>query len=55
MRHAALRHTEMAGELAELQVVVSSTVDSVLGCSPNDPFLMEVVDELVTEFQKLEE
>jgi hypothetical protein len=55
MRLAALRHTEMAGELAALRAVVSSTVESVLGRSPNDIFHMEVVGELAVKFQKMEE
>jgi hypothetical protein len=55
MWHAALCHTEMARELAVLWVAVSSTVESVLGYSPNDTFCVEVVGELVTKFEKLEE
>jgi hypothetical protein len=55
MRHAALCHTEMPGELASLCAVVSSTMESALGCSPNDTFRVEVVGELVVKFQKLEE
>jgi hypothetical protein len=51
----ALRHTEMAGELASLWAAVSSVVESVLGGSPNDTFHMEVVGELAAEFLKLEE
>jgi hypothetical protein len=45
----------MVGELAALRVVVSSATESALGCSPNDTIHVEVVGELVTEFQKLEE
>jgi hypothetical protein len=45
----------MARELAVLWVAVSSTVESVLGYSPNDTFCVEVVGGLVTEFEKLEE
>jgi hypothetical protein len=55
MRLAALRHTEIVGELAALQAVVSSVMELALGRSPNDAFHMEVVDELVAEFHKLEE
>jgi hypothetical protein len=44
---AALRHTKMAGELATLRTVVSSTVESALGHSPNEIFHVEVVGELV--------
>jgi hypothetical protein len=51
----ALHHTEMAGELAALRVAVSSAMESVLGCSPNDTFHAEDVGELAAEFQKLEE
>jgi hypothetical protein len=52
---AALRHTEMAQELATLRAVVSSITESMLGHSPEETFHVEVVDELVVEFQRLEE
>jgi hypothetical protein len=55
MRIAALRHTEMAEEFAILQAVVSSAVEFTLGQSPDETFQVEVVDELVTKFLKLEE
>jgi hypothetical protein len=55
MRLAALHHTEMAREIAILRATVSSTVESVLGCSPSDTFHVEVVGELATEFQKMED
>jgi hypothetical protein len=45
----------MAEELATFQAAVSSTVESVLERSPNEIFHMEVVDELVSKFQRLEE
>jgi hypothetical protein len=54
MRSTALCHTEMAGELATLWMVVSSIMESVLGHSPDETFPVEVVGELVTEFQWLE-
>jgi hypothetical protein len=54
-RLAALHHTEMAEELVVPQVVVSSTVELVLGRSPSDNFHVEVVGELAIEFQKMEE
>jgi hypothetical protein len=38
MQIAALRYTEMAKELAALWVVVSSAVEFVLECSPNEAF-----------------
>jgi hypothetical protein len=50
IRHAALRHTKMVGELAALQEIVSSTAESALGRSPNDTFRVEVVGEQVTKF-----
>jgi hypothetical protein len=50
MRLVALRHTEMAEELAALRVVVFSIAESVLGCSPNDTVHVEVMGELVVEF-----
>jgi hypothetical protein len=55
MQIAALHHTEMAQELATLWTVVSSIVEFMLGCSPDETFWVEVVDELVAEFWKLEE
>jgi hypothetical protein len=51
----ALRHIEMAGELAVLRVAVSSAVKLVLGLSPSDTFHVEVVGELAAEFQKMED
>jgi hypothetical protein len=51
MRLATLHHTKMAKELAMFWAVVSSTAESVLGCSPGDTTRVEVVGELVTEFQ----
>jgi hypothetical protein len=51
----ALLHIEMAGELATIQVAVSSIMKSALGRSPNEIFCMEVVGELVAEFQRMEE
>jgi hypothetical protein len=50
-----LCHTKMARELVVLRVVVSSVVESVLGCSRSDTFCVEVVGELATEFQKMED
>jgi hypothetical protein len=47
---ATLHHTEMAGELAALRMMVSSTVEFALGRSPIETFWVEVVDELVAEF-----
>jgi hypothetical protein len=55
MRIATLCHTEMAGELAVLWAVVTATTESVLGHSPSDTFHVEVVSELATEFQKVED
>jgi hypothetical protein len=42
-------------ELATLWAVVSSAMELALGRSPDKTFQVEVVDELVAEFQKLEE
>jgi hypothetical protein len=50
---AALRHTEMAGELAAFWVVVSSATESVLGPSPSNTAHAEVVGEPTDEFQKV--
>jgi hypothetical protein len=45
----------MVGELATLQATVTSGTELVLGRSPNETFRVEIVDELVAQFQKLEE
>jgi hypothetical protein len=55
MRVAAIHHIEMVGELAALQVAMTSIVELVLGCSPDETFRVEIVDEMVAQFQKLEE
>jgi hypothetical protein len=55
MHIAALCRTEMVGKLAVLQATVSSTMELALGHSPDETFRVEVVGELVAEFQKLEE
>jgi hypothetical protein len=55
MQAAVVHHTEMAGELATLQVIVSSIVESELGRSPDENFWVEVVGELVAKFLRLEE
>jgi hypothetical protein len=53
MRAFAIRHIEMAGELATLRTAISSVAESVLGRSPSDTFRVEVVGELVIEFEKM--
>jgi hypothetical protein len=50
MQLAALRHTEMVGELTTFLVVVSSATESVLGSSPSDTSHVEVVGELAAKF-----
>jgi hypothetical protein len=55
MQLVALRHTEMAGELAALRVAVCTAVKSVLGRPPGDTFHVEVVIKLATKFQKMED
>jgi hypothetical protein len=55
MRVAALRHTEVVGELAMLWVVVSSATVLVLGRLLDETFWVEVMDELVAKFWRLEE
>jgi hypothetical protein len=52
---AAIHHIEMAGELAALQTAVTSVMELMLGCSPDETFQVEITDELVTQFRKLEE
>jgi hypothetical protein len=51
---AALPYTEMVRELTTFWVVVSSVMESMLGRSSSDTTHMEVLGELVTEFQKEE-
>jgi hypothetical protein len=55
MLHVALCHTEMARELATIQAVVYSAMESMIGCSENDTIYVEVVGKLVTKIQKLDE
>jgi hypothetical protein len=55
MRLAALCHTEIAIEFGVLRTAVSSVMESVVWHSPSDTFHMEVVSELVAEFQKMED
>jgi hypothetical protein len=55
MQIIALHHTKMARELSMLRTVTSSAMEFVLGRSPDETFWVEVVDELIDEFQKLEE
>jgi hypothetical protein len=45
----------MVREPTVLWATVPSTVESVLGHSPNETFRMEVVGELVAKFWRLEE
>jgi hypothetical protein len=47
MQAAALRRTEVVRDLAMLQAVVSSSVELVLGRTPDETFRVEVMDELV--------
>jgi hypothetical protein len=47
---AALRHTELAGELAMFWAAVSSAAELVLGYSPSNTSHVEVVGELVAKF-----
>jgi hypothetical protein len=55
MRLVALRHTEMARELATPRAAESSTVASVLRCSPSNNFHVGLVGELAAKFQNMEE
>jgi hypothetical protein len=54
MRLAALFHIEMVGELAALQVAVSTAAESMLGRLPSDSSV-EVVSELATKLLKMED
>jgi hypothetical protein len=55
MQVTALHHTEMVRELATLRLAVSCTVELVLGRSPGETSRVEVENELVAKFQRLEE
>jgi hypothetical protein len=55
MHIVVLRHTEMVEELAALWAAVSSTTKFMLGRLPNEAVRVEVVDELIAEFQRQEE
>jgi hypothetical protein len=52
---AAICHIEMVGELATFGAAVTSATELVLGCSLDETFWVEIMDELVAQFQKLEE
>jgi hypothetical protein len=52
---ATLRHIEMIGELAMLRAAVTSAKELVLWHSLNETFWVEIADELVANFQRLEE
>jgi hypothetical protein len=54
MQAAVVCHAEVVGELAALWVEVSSTAELVLGHSLDKTFQVEVVDELVVVFQRLD-
>jgi hypothetical protein len=53
MRADAIRHIEMARELAALRATVTSTVELVLGHLSDETFWVEIMDELVAQFRKL--
>jgi hypothetical protein len=55
MRLATLHHTKMVRELTAFRAAVSSTTESVLGCSPSDTSCTKEVGELAAEFQKVED
>jgi hypothetical protein len=52
---AVLHHTKMVGGLATLRAAVSSATGSVLGRSPAETSRVEVMEELVAKFWRLEE
>jgi hypothetical protein len=52
MWSTAIRHTEMVWRLATVRVAVSSTAQFVLGRSPSKAFWVDVVDEMLIEFQE---
>jgi hypothetical protein len=52
---ATLRYAVVVGDLAVLRAPVSFTAELVLGCSPDGTSRVEVMCELSTKFQRLEE
>jgi hypothetical protein len=50
MRAAAFRHIGMARELVSRQAAVTSAIELVLGRSPDETFLVEIMVELVAQF-----
>jgi hypothetical protein len=54
MRAAALHHAKITKEPTALRLAISSTVKLVLGRSPNETFWVEIMDELVAKFRRLE-
>jgi hypothetical protein len=55
MWSAAIHHIEMAGELVALRATVTSATELVLGRPPDETVWVEITDELVAQFQKLED
>jgi hypothetical protein len=55
MRTTALRHARVVEEFTVLRAAVSSATELVLGHSPKEASLVEVMNELTAKFQKLEE
>jgi hypothetical protein len=51
----ALRHAGVVRELTMLRAVVSSAIELVLGCSPDETTWVDVMNELTTNFQRLEQ
>jgi hypothetical protein len=52
---AALHHAGVIEELVVLRAAVSSATELVLGRSPNETSQVEVMNELTTNFWRLEE
>jgi hypothetical protein len=55
MRATALRHTGVVEEFTMLQATVSTTAELVLGRSLDETSRVEIMNELIAKFQKLEE
>jgi hypothetical protein len=51
----AVRHARVVGELTMLRAAVSSAKELTLGLSPYETSRVEVMNELATKFQRLEE
>jgi hypothetical protein len=55
MQIAVICHTEMVEQFIMLRAAVSTAMECMLRCSPTEALWVDIVDELVAEFQKQEQ